>query len=75
MPLVDNTLEHLNRWLKPYFGDNLLLEYELENISALAHRTDAIWHRLEKTGFMTINEKRRAVGLGPIEGGDRILNA
>lgn len=72
LPLVGNTLEHFNRWLKPYFSDNLLLEYEVDNISALANRTDAIWHRLEKASFMSNNEKRRAIGLGPLEGEDDI---
>ena len=33
---------------------------------------DALWQRVRKSDFLTINEKRAAVGYGAVEGGDRL---
>jgi HK97 family phage portal protein len=65
LPLVENTIEHINHWLTPSFGQNLLLSYDAESIPTLTEKRDAIWERVEKCSFMTENEKRAAVGLGP----------
>jgi phage portal protein BeeE len=43
-----------------------------DKISALASKREAIWERLEKVSFMTINEKRKQVGLAAIKGADAI---
>lgn len=67
IPLVSNTINSINRWLSQYFGDKLILTCDLDNISALAERIDSIWGRVQSSDFMTINEKRQAVGLSPID--------
>ncbi len=72
IPLVENTVDHLNRWLTPHFGEDLLLTYDTDCISALANKIDVIWRRLENSNFMTINEKRKAVGLPPLAEGDKL---
>ena len=38
-------------------------------------RRDTQWNKLQSTDFLTINEKRHAVGYGPIEGGDVLDSA
>jgi phage portal protein BeeE len=38
---------------------------------ALADRA-ALWERVAKADFLTVNEKRQMTGFGPVEGGDRI---
>ncbi len=72
LPLVENTIDSLNRWLPLYFGNDLELRHDPDCISALAGKTDAIWQRLENSSFMTINEKRKTVGLSPILNGDKL---
>lgn len=72
IPYVENTVEHLNRWFMPIFGNNLKLCYDIDAVSALSAKRDALWNRINKIGFMTINEKRNIVGLPPLKGGDYI---
>ena len=35
-------------------------------------RSRGLWERVTKAPFLTINEKREAVGYGPVDGGDRL---
>jgi HK97 family phage portal protein len=65
LPLVENTLEHLNRGIVARFGCDLELQYDIDGISALSHRVDSVWNRMEKSSFVTVDEKREAVGLSP----------
>ena len=72
VPLAENTVDHIGRWLKSYYEENLELMIDEDNITALTSKRDALWDRLEKSSFLTINEKRMQVGLGPVTGGDVI---
>ncbi|MDJ1257604.1 MAG: hypothetical protein MRQ07_02975 [Candidatus Midichloria sp.] len=66
LPLVDNTLKHLNRWLQPIFNNNFELTYVRfsDNITALNLVAKPFWERIDKISFMTEEEKRSIVGLG-----------
>ena len=55
------------------FGEDLEFDADLNDIPALAIRRQATWERVETASFMTINEKRQAVGLDDIQGGDVVL--
>ena len=72
IPLAENTIDHISRWLAKLSGENYILKLDKDNISAIADKREAIWERLEKVNFMTINEKRKQVGLAKIKGGDDI---
>ncbi len=65
LPLVENTLDHINRGIVARFGDDLELQYDIDGISTLSHRVDSLWNRMEKSSFVTVDEKREAVGLSP----------
>lgn len=65
LPLVENTLDHFNRGIVSRFGSDLELQYDLDGISALSHRVDSLWRRMENSSFVTVDEKREAVGLSP----------
>jgi len=60
MPLRSSGL----RLLSPQFGDT-------DRIDALAADRAALWDRVSNAAFLTLNEKREAVGYGPVAGGDR----
>lgn len=62
LPLVDKCVDGLNNWLVPKFGTNLRLSYDDDSISALAPRRAEKWDRVAKADFLTINEKREALG-------------
>lgn len=71
LPLFDHFVSELNRWLVPYFGENLRLGYDRDAIEALSLKRETMWDKIQSARFLTINEKRQAVGYDPIEGGDR----
>ena len=51
--------------LAPAFGDTLDLRPDLDQLPALAPEREALWSSLEKTSFLTDNEKRALIGYGP----------
>jgi phage portal protein BeeE len=70
LPMVENVVDDLNGWLTEFYSGDLEMAYSTDDISALSLRREALWNRVGICSFMTINEKRQAVGLGPIAGGD-----
>lgn len=71
LPLLDLFVAELNRWLVPYFGSNLEIRYDRDAIPALAAKRDKLWETLQKTDFLTVNEKRQTLGYDPLP--DRVL--
>ncbi len=65
--------EEYNRWLAPKFGDELRLEFDTDQVSALQEDRAMLFERVNAATFLTINEKRDATGFEPTEGGDIIL--
>jgi HK97 family phage portal protein len=60
-------------WLRR-FGDDLMLDYDTDQVSAIQEDVDQMYARLRTADFMTINEKRGAVGYDPLgPEGDVIL--
>jgi phage portal protein BeeE len=52
----------------PNSGAVLELRPDLDAIEALSPEREALWARLEKATFLTADEKRSAVGYGPLPG-------
>tara|TARA_B100000686_G_scaffold354859_1_gene467750 strand:+ start:3142 stop:4377 length:1236 start_codon:yes stop_codon:yes gene_type:complete len=77
LPLMDHIRGELNIWLSRHFGEDLKLEYDRNAIEALAPRREKIWKRVKDADFMTMNEKRAALGLGRLDtpNADRLLVA
>lgn len=73
LPIADKIIDCLNYWLAPRYKDNVRLAYNMESISALRLRRELQRDSLEKSSFMTINEKRVAMGMEAIENGDDIF--
>lgn len=70
IPQLKLVLEALNRWLVPLYGDGLYLWYDENSIDALESQRKEKAERINNANYLTINEKRRAMGLGDIENGD-----
>ncbi len=73
LPLMDILRDELNRWLVPMYGGNLWLDYDTEDIEALGPLRAARWAQVNVSNFLTVNEKREAVGYDAIPGGDVIV--
>lgn len=79
LPLVSRTAKALSAWLEPGFGTAagpdkpaLELKPDLDAVEALSMEREALWARVQASDFLTVNEKRVAVGYGTIEGGDSL---
>ena len=72
LPLNDDLLDELNRWLVPMFtkkGQHAApykIVPDLDGIPALAARRREKWDTVSGADFLTINEKREAVGYDPV---------
>jgi len=72
LPLAQRIGAQLAQWLAPQFGDGLRLVVDTDRIDALGADRAAQWERVRNATFLTLNEKREAVGYAPLEGGDRL---
>jgi len=73
LPLSQRMAKALARWLGPRFGVGLELQADVEQVSALNLEREIQWRRLNEATFLTLNEKRAALGLKPQEGGNTLL--
>ena len=70
LPLVSRTLKALTGWLGPQFGGGLELRPAADKVDALSGDRAALWDRLQRVDFLTVDEKRAAVGYGPLGAGE-----
>ena len=73
IPYLRKIASDLNEWLVPMFGDNLSLEFDIDNIPALSERRRRTYENVigaVREGIMSRNEAREIVGLDPMEGAD-----
>lgn len=76
IPILVKIRDALNQWLIPTFGNDLFLDFNLDDVSALIPRRAERFERNVKaveSGLLTINEARADLGYEPVEGGDVIL--
>jgi HK97 family phage portal protein len=73
LPEATYIATELSRWLLPMFGEGLMLTFDEDAIVALAPRRQQKWQMVTQSDFLTINEKREALGYEPVEGGDDLL--
>jgi HK97 family phage portal protein len=71
LPLASRIAGALAQWLAPAFGE-LRLVVDTDDVPALAKDRAILWEQVSKAAFLTLNEKRAAIGYGPVEGGDRL---
>jgi HK97 family phage portal protein len=72
IPLLDHVKDELNHWLCPRYGADISLDYDIDRIEAFAPRREKTWARISAADFMTVNEKRTALGLPALENGDTL---
>ena len=71
LPLAMRIGTSIAQWLAPQFGEGVRLVIDTDRIEALASDRNALWERVTNAPFLTLNEKREAVGYAPFDGGDR----
>jgi len=73
LPIAYKLRDELNAWLAPMFGEGFVINVDEDDIMALAPRRAEQWDKVEKASFLTINEKREALGYEHVKGGDQVL--
>ena len=74
VPLLDKLSDGLSNWFSYWFEEDLVIDFDRDAISALTERRENLWSKISGASFMTLNEKRAFVGLGSLEGGNKIFN-
>ena len=72
LPLAARIGDALTQWLSPSFGAGLSLAADTDRIEALAPDRAALWERVTRAPFLSVNEKRAATGYGRVQGGDAL---
>lgn len=67
IPLASRIADSIAHWLSPIYGA-VKLQPDLDRIDALSQEREALWSRLGKADFLSVDEKREAVGYGPLNG-------
>lgn len=73
IPLLTSLLEDLNRWLSPLYKDGAFMWYDEESVTALEPLRRMKSERLNASSYLSINEKRYAMGFEAMEGGNEVL--
>ena len=66
IPLVNRLAKSLSHWLLTGPAAGLELRPDLDNLDALAADRESLWARVDGANFLTPDEKRAAVGYGPL---------
>ncbi|MDP1975704.1 MAG: phage portal protein [Alphaproteobacteria bacterium] len=72
IPLLDHMNDALNNWLVPRFLKDIELTYDLDQVPALAPRRQMVWDKIRQADFLTVNEKRQALGYPPLN--DKLMD-
>ena len=70
LPLTARIASALGTWLGPAFGGAVRLWFDADQVEALAADREALWARIAAADFLTVNEKRAAVGYSAVAGGE-----
>ena len=62
LPILDMIRDTYNMRLAPAFGDNFYIDYDRDQIDALAEEANTVWDRVGKATHISYNEAREATG-------------
>lgn len=63
IPMIDNVVDALNKWLVPMFDDNIGLYYDKDKITALYSRQENYWNKIANANFLNDDEKKKLLDL------------
>jgi HK97 family phage portal protein len=68
LPLARMIRDELNNWLVPKFGEGIELDIDIDQIEAMQEKREEAYQRIQSAYWLTLNEKRDAVGYDAVEG-------
>lgn len=75
LPMVNLYAQEMSHWFAARFNPSFVILPNLDKIEALDFRRERKWDRVQNADFLTVDEKRKALGydpLGPGLGGDLV---
>jgi HK97 family phage portal protein len=75
LPLSARMAAALSGWLGPVFGEGLELAPDVDGVEALSAEREALWERVRKADYLTVDEKRAAVGYGRADGAEAVVGS
>ena len=72
IPLAKHIAAKLTHWFARQLGKDVVLEVNTDGLEALAGVRKDMWQGLQACTFLSINEKREAVGYSNVPGGDDV---
>jgi len=63
IPMVENVLGALEKWLIPMYSENIGLYYEKNKITALSSRQESFWNKIANATFLSDKEKKELLDL------------
>ena len=73
LPLVWQVSRGLTGWICPAFGQSIAIEPDIDDLPVFSDERAAAWQRIATADFLTVNEKREALGFAPRPEGNVIL--
>jgi HK97 family phage portal protein len=77
LPEMEQIAAWWTHWLLPAIdparAGKLVVDFDVDQIDAMAPKRAEIWDQTQKAEFLTINEKRERLGYDEIDGGDELL--
>jgi len=70
LPLLNRLTNQFNSWLTPEFDPELKIKYNPDDIPSIAAKRELVWDTMKNCHFLTLNEKRAALGYPPLADGD-----
>ena len=68
-PLVKRTAESLSLWLSQHMGSEIRLSPDFDGVDAMNDTREPLWKAVTAADFLTIDEKRAALGYPPMAKG------
>jgi HK97 family phage portal protein len=68
LPLAARVIASLGTWLTHGMDGRTRLDFDRDAVDGLNPDREALWKRVGEAGFLTRDEKRAAVGYGPLGG-------
>ena len=75
IPSLARVQKSIAAWLTPAFGGDLVFDYDVDRIDALSADRAAEWKRVGDATFLTDDEKRAALGYGPLSNDAKFVHA